>query len=133
MRASVVLFASLGCFACRGTGGVTSPADAGFLSTTAGDAAPIGSSAGLPRTCEEAVSRLLATMKPDLRQKVHDTPKDELIFFHSNWGMGIRNAFGLWGENPELLASCAATRPGTAPEPDAVSQIIIEDVWTRLR
>jgi hypothetical protein len=80
-----------------------------------------------PKTVEEAVDRLLRDLKEEDRQRVRDTPEDGLIRFHHGWGTGIRNAYGLWRGNRELLASCGGGHP------DDASMVIIRAVWRRLR
>jgi len=72
-------------------------------------------------------------MTPEFKAKVRATPEDELIFFHLDWGMGIRNDYGLWSGNTQLLKSCAALVPGTEPEPDPVSMVIIKRIWAKLQ
>jgi len=59
-----------------------------------------------PLTLTEAVDRLMSTMSADDRTALHDTPKDNLIMYHFSLGMYIRNTFGLWQGNDDLLASC---------------------------
>lgn len=66
------------------------------------------------------------------RCPVRSMPKDDLIEFHFGWGMGIRNAFGLWGGNEALLQSCAEARGYPFIHPDDASMVIIEAVWERL-
>ena len=53
--------------------------------------------------------------------------KDELIEYHMNWGLGIRNNYGLWHGNYSLLTDCHADVP------DGASMVIIEAVWQRLQ
>jgi hypothetical protein len=85
-----------------------------------------------PRTCDEAVSWVVNHLDAESTEIVRNTPRDELIKFHHGWGTGIRNNFGLWRGNRELLESCLALEPGTQYHPDSVSMIIIERTWDRL-
>ena len=80
-----------------------------------------------PRTVEEAVTRILAGMSDKDKALVKATAKEDLIEFHHGWGTGIRNRFGLWSGNKELLADCHAK------EPDEASMVIIEAVWQKLQ
>lgn len=80
-----------------------------------------------PRTVDEAVARILADMSAADKEKIRTTQKDDLILFHHGWGTGIRNQFGLWQGNPELMAACHATHP------DDASMVIIEAVWRKLQ
>lgn len=81
----------------------------------------------LPKTVEEAVDHILAKMKDEDKSLVRRTPQTDLIRFHHGWGTGIRNSFGLWGRNPELLEACGGGHP------DDASMVIIEAVWERLQ
>ena len=72
-------------------------------------------------------------MTPEFKAKVRATPKDQLIIFHLDWGTGIRNTYGLWRGNTDLLNSCAALAPGTEPEAEPVSMVLIKLVWERLQ
>jgi hypothetical protein len=80
----------------------------------------------LPKTLDEAVAHLLAVLPEADRAKVRATPEDDLIMLHHGWGTGIRNDFGLWGRNPELLRSCGG-------HPDDAAMLIIRAVWQRLQ
>jgi hypothetical protein len=85
-----------------------------------------------PRTCDEAVAWVVNHLDADSTEIVRRTPRDELIKFHHGWGTGIRNNFGLWRGNRELLESCLALEPGAQYHSDSVSMIIIERTWDRL-
>jgi hypothetical protein len=98
-----------------------------------------------PRTYEEAVTRLVKQLGDEDKTLVRALPKDYLIAFHMEWGMGIRNDFGLWGGNRELAVSCTlhahpelreAAKDPAHPlmiHPDDISSIIMEGVWEALR
>ena len=83
--------------------------------------------AAWPKTIDEAVTNILATMSDEDKIRVRDTPKTELISFHHGWGTGIRNDFGLWRGNTNLMADCHAGHP------DDASMVIIEAVWQKLQ
>lgn len=80
-----------------------------------------------PKTLDEAVARLLSVLSEESKQVVRETSEADLIRFHFSWGQGIRNDFGLWRGNRELLASCGHVHP------DDASMVIIKAVWKRLR
>ena len=86
-----------------------------------------------PRSCDAAVSRLLGVMDADLRARMLATPKEALPSLQDSLGASVANAFGLWEDNPQLLVSCASSRPGTSADATAVSQLIIERAWDRLQ
>jgi hypothetical protein len=68
--------------------------------------------------------------------------EDDLILCHFGPGSYIRNEFGLWGDNKELLKSCVLQKyPDSLYEdylpmvvhPDDAFMVIVEAVWRRLR
>ena len=81
-----------------------------------------------PTTLDAAVTRILEDLKDDDKEFVRNTSFEELIRFHRHWGMGIRNAYGLWGGNKELIVSAC----GGCGDPDDASMRIVEAVWRRL-
>jgi len=84
-----------------------------------------------PRTLAEAVDKLMASMSDEDRRVIKVTPRDELIRNHLGLESYIRNEFGLWKEESELLHSLT---PGDSPEdPDDASLTILEALWTRLQ
>lgn len=80
-----------------------------------------------PLTVDDAVTNILAKMSEPDKAAVRAKKKDELIDYHFTWGMGIRNAFGLWSYNYSLLTDCHAR------DPDDASMVIIEAVWRKLQ
>lgn len=83
-----------------------------------------------PVTVEQAVERLVTEMDEKSKEAVRQTPREKLFRFHIGWGMGIRNAFGMWKGNTLLLESCGG---GKLVHPDDCSPIIIRAVWERLQ
>ncbi len=80
-----------------------------------------------PQTLEQAVERVIATLTPEQKEQVRRTPEDELINYHFNMGMWIRNMFGLWGGNKLLIDSMGRQHP------DEASMLIIREVWKTLQ
>jgi hypothetical protein len=80
-----------------------------------------------PKTVKEAVAKILSTMKEADKETVRRTPKQDLIKHHHGWGTGIRNEFGLWRGNVELLKDTKTNHP------DDASMVIIEAVWEELQ
>lgn len=79
-----------------------------------------------PKTVDEAADLILAEMSEENKTLVRETSRERLIRFHFTWGLGIRNAFGLWRGNHELLDSCGCSHA------DECSTRIMERVWDRL-
>jgi hypothetical protein len=83
--------------------------------------------AAWPKTVDGAVTRLISGMSDEDKARVRDTKKEDLILFHHGWGTGIRNEFGLWRGNTNLMADCHTEVP------DDASMVIIQAVWQRLQ
>lgn len=83
----------------------------------------------LPKTVEEAVDQILSSMSESDKELVKNTHEEGLDSFHVGWGMGIRNGFGLWGSNKELLKACGSEDM----DPDEASMVIIKAVWENLQ
>jgi hypothetical protein len=79
-----------------------------------------------PKTVESAVDKVLSAMTPEQRELLRGTAYDDLIQFHLNLGVWIRNQFGLWRSNKELMEACGL------PHPDDCSMVIINACWRRL-
>lgn len=80
-----------------------------------------------PRTLQEAVRISILTMTGKEKEMLRTTAEEDLVFFHCNWAVNIRNEFGLWHGNDELLESCRES------EADGASMAIIRAVWETLR
>lgn len=82
-----------------------------------------------PRTVEATVSDLISSLPDADKATVRETKKEDLIRFHHGWGTWIRNHYGLWRGNDELIESACGRRC----HPDEASMVIIEAVWTALQ
>lgn len=81
-----------------------------------------------PNNINQAVVEILKGMSDEDKEKIKATPRNKLIRFHHGWGTGIRNSFGLWKGNNELIISSC----GYPCHPDDASMKIIEAVWLKL-
>lgn len=83
----------------------------------------------LPRTVDEAVTVLKThwLSEKDRAWILGNAEEDVVLRLYRPFGTGVRNAFGLWGRNPELLASC-----GTE-DPEACSVVILKRLWRSIR
>jgi hypothetical protein len=91
------------------------------------EAPPRAKVAGLPATVREAVDTIVSQMPEEDQARLRATRRNDLINDLHSWGRGIRNAFGLWGENKALLESCGTDSPERA------SMVIMEAVWDRVQ
>jgi len=80
-----------------------------------------------PQSVAEAVSALLAQIKPEDKEQIRRMEQKDLTDLHFSLGMYIRNNFGLWQGNRALLADC-----GNVHEDDA-SGVIIQALWRALQ
>jgi len=60
-----------------------------------------------------------------------NTPKEDLILHHFGLEAYIRNEFGLWQGNRELLEACCGK--GLGIHPDDASSVIIKALWKKLQ
>ena len=82
-----------------------------------------------PTTVEATVDDIISKLSEKNKETVRTTRREDLIKFHHGWGTGIRNHYGLWRGNNELLESAC----GRKCHPDGASMIIIEAVWNKLQ
>jgi hypothetical protein len=67
-----------------------------------------------PTTMEQAVRIFLGVLDEDQREALRRTAPAELIWLHPSMGQLIREEFGLWDGNDELLAAAGAQHPDDA-------------------
>lgn len=80
-----------------------------------------------PRSMKSAVDQLVATLDSESLQVLREMPEENLGELHFGLAWGIRNGFGLWAGNCELLAECGTDNV------DVASNIIVHQLWKRLR
>ena len=88
---------------------------------------------GMPKTVDDAVKRLIANMPLKFKVDLSKMDEGELINLHFTFGVFIRNQFGLWNENIDLLNGCRELSGVTFMHPDDSATFIIEELWKRLR
>ena len=89
--------------------------------------------AKLPKTVDQAVDMLIDELSLKDRTTISNLAEDELINLHINLGEYIRNEFGLWSGNEDLMSSCCTIAKMNKIHEDTASTIIIEKLWARLR
>jgi len=86
----------------------------------------------LPQTVNEAAKVVYKQMKEQDKIQMVLTPESKLVGYNRFFGAGIRNSFGLWGnENTALLSDCVEYSGHSHPE--ACSGVIIRIVWDKLK
>jgi len=89
--------------------------------------------AGAPRSLKEAVDQLISSL--DLKQKhlIANMEEDDLVTLHFSFGQYIRNQFGLWGSNEELIASCRSHLGEGGFSADDYSVLILRELRVELK
>src|SRR6266567_1761570 len=82
-----------------------------------------------PRTVDEAVQILKTKwLKPKDLDWILRNPKDEIVWsLYRPFGTGVRNEFGLWGDNQALRNSCGNK------DPEGCSVVIFNRLWESVR
>jgi hypothetical protein len=84
-----------------------------------------------PKSVGEAVKRLLLEFSDRDKLAFKNSSEADLVLFHLSLGNYIRNEFGLWGSNKELLRDCFPQN--SEPNPDDASSVIINSLWKVLQ
>ncbi len=82
-----------------------------------------------PKSIQEAVQLLLTELPEKDRQVIRIMGEDQLTTLHLSLGNRIRNEFGLWSNNQELLDACCPD--GSFPNADDASMVIIRVLWRK--
>ena len=88
---------------------------------------------GMPQTVDEAVKRLIANMPLKAKAALAKRDESELSYLHFTFGAFIRNQFGLWSGNEDLLNDCRRISGITFMNPDDATAFIIKGLWNTLR
>jgi hypothetical protein len=82
-----------------------------------------------PKTVDDAVQILKTKwLRPKDRDWILRNPKDQVVWtLYRPFGTGVRNEFGLWGDNAALHESCGDT------DPEGCSVVILERLWESVR
>ena len=88
---------------------------------------------GMPETVDDAVKRLIANMPLKFKVDLSKMDEGELINLHFTFGVFIRNQFGLWNENTDLVNDCRELSGIDFMNADDAAAFIIEELWKRLR
>ena len=79
-----------------------------------------------PKTIDKAVDILHHILLDEEKETIRKMTEDELLDLQFSLGQAIRNNFGLWAENYELIADCKAK------DADGASSVIIKAFWKDL-
>lgn len=81
----------------------------------------------LPKTVDAAVRTLRGLVPSEEQERITLLAEDELVTLHFGLGQWVRNYFGLWGANRELLDATGGN------DADDASGVIIREFWLALR
>jgi len=80
-----------------------------------------------PTTINAAVRVLLGLVAVEELAKITQMSEGDLIDLHFGLGQWIRNNFGLWKENQDLMQATGAS------DPDDASAVIVKALWLLLQ
>lgn len=86
-----------------------------------------------PRTVDQAVTRLMFDLSLRDKTKMAKLKDQELVALYFSLGEYIRNAFGLWSGNKELMESCCSLSGIADLQEDDASAFIIGELLKKLR
>jgi len=86
-----------------------------------------------PKTVAQAVKHLNAELSLENKKIIKDMQGDGLSGLHISIGRYIRNEFGLWSGNNELMESCCSVSGVDELHEDDASAVIITELWRRLQ
>lgn len=88
-----------------------------------------GAASDKPKTVDEAVQVLRTKwLKPKDLDWILRNPKDHVVWtLYRPFGTGVRNEFGLWGDNAALHESCGDK------DPEGCSVVILKRLWESVR
>lgn len=79
-----------------------------------------------PCSLDDAIKICILTMTAQAKSELKNTSEQNLIMSHFGWAVNMRNEFGMWQGNDELIKSCHSGNP------DEASMVIVKAVWRAL-
>ncbi len=86
-----------------------------------------------PRSVDEAVDRLISELPLRYTAKIAKMNGRDLSTLHATIGPHIREAYGLWAGNNDLMESCRIWGGQKEFHIDTASAMIIHAMWARLK
>ena len=84
-----------------------------------------------PKSIKEAIQLLLTDLPEKDRQAIRMMAEEDMSSLHFSLGNYVRNEFGLWGSNAELLKACCPD--SSLQNADDASTVIIKALWWKLQ
>jgi uncharacterized protein DUF6794 len=100
-----------------------------FVVIVVGFFGAVAATAEKPKTVDEAIHVLRSKwLKPKDLDWILRNPKEEVVWtLYRPFGTGVRNEFGLWGDNQALHDSCGDK------DPEGCSVVIFNRLWESVR
>lgn len=89
--------------------------------------------AAFPKSVEEAVDRLVSELHLKDRTTMANMSEEEVAALNQTLGKYIRDNFGLFRDNPALIASCRQLAKTDVSNEDVASMVILIALWEKLR
>jgi hypothetical protein len=86
----------------------------------------------LPRTVDQALTRLMSDFSMRDKTKIAKLKEEERVSLYFSLGEYIRNAFGLWSGNRELMESCRTLSGMDELQEDDASAFIVKEFLKKL-
>lgn len=86
-----------------------------------------------PRTVDEAVDKMISALDLGLKVKIANTDLNHLAGVHSMLHVYVKDAFGVWHSNKELLADCRSKSDDPICSEDEATLVILKALWKKLR
>lgn len=86
-----------------------------------------------PITVNQAVERLISELSLKDKTTIGNMAEVELSVLHKTIGEYIRDEFGLWAGNKDLLTSCCFLAKRDKISEDDASSIVIRELWKKLQ
>ena len=86
-----------------------------------------------PKTVDEAVEKMLNDLDLESKVKIAKMDLNNLAIIHSKLQGYLKNAFGVWHGNKELLTDCRITSGEPIRDEDEATYVILKSLWEKLR
>ncbi len=86
-----------------------------------------------PRTVDEAVDKLVSELPLKDRMKISGMDEVDIHLLYMTLGLYIRNNYGLWLENGQLIRDCRFIAKDRSLDADGASAVIIRELSKKLR
>ena len=94
---------------------------------------PSRSNPYLPGTVDDAVKRLLSELSLRDKSEIAKMEERELVFLRPTLGEYIKDKYGLWTENKELMQSCRLRAGEKQLDEHGCAAFILKELWKRLK